>query len=247
MNLIGHLAVARRVRSEPAARGADPRFLLGAMLPDLAGMLGLRIGRVADPVVTRGVIFHALTDTAFHECAEFARLLIEARARLRAAGVARGTMLAASHVGVEFLLDGVLSENASIRDDVRRALAVDRLDEKLDVVWLDRAGRPPPAPPHWRRLRLQVGTDRFLRGYSRPEEVGDRLLRVLARRPRLAASTRDAEVVRDWLLAAQPDVRIATPRLFGQVIEAIQRTWSRAAAKPPEDGLCGARERFFLP
>ena len=43
MNFFGHAVAALALDDEP-------RFIFGAMLPDLVSMAGARLGRVADPV-----------------------------------------------------------------------------------------------------------------------------------------------------------------------------------------------------
>ena len=99
MNFVGHAMAACWEQD-------DPRFVLGAMLPDLAPMCGARMDAVIDAVIAAGVACHHRVDAAFHQCEAFASLCGQARGRLHAAGLARGPVLAAAHVGVELLLDG---------------------------------------------------------------------------------------------------------------------------------------------
>jgi hypothetical protein len=59
VNFFGHAALA-------AARQSDPGFVLGAMLPDLAPLAGLRIAAVDAEEVAAGRAFHVAADARFH-------------------------------------------------------------------------------------------------------------------------------------------------------------------------------------
>lgn len=102
MNFFGHALVA-------AHKEADPRFVLGSMLPDLASMLRVGVPRVADSRLREGVAFHHETDRAFHGSESFRRLNLEASEQLTRLGVRRGTMRAVAHIGVELFIDAELA------------------------------------------------------------------------------------------------------------------------------------------
>src|SRR5688572_23166915 len=115
MNFFGHAALAAGHFSarSPQLPGTDLALLCaGAMLPDFISMLRLGRPAVLDEQVARGVSFHHLTDHAFHELDSFLRLSREAFAWLSEQRVPRGPARAVAHIGVEMLLDEVLSDDA---------------------------------------------------------------------------------------------------------------------------------------
>lgn len=190
----------------------DPRFVLGAMLPDLVQMGGARLLAVDDEVLAAGVACHHRADAAFHQAPGFAALCAEARAWLRAAGLARGPVLAAAHVGVELLLDGCWLDDP----------AVDRA--YLDAI--DHATRLPARAIAWAHdehaRRFAALSERLRaagspRGYRDPREVGLRLARILARRPRLAPAPGDEEHLVRWAESARPAVAQAAPALQAEL------------------------------
>ena len=93
VNFFGHAVMA-------ALEDAAPRFLLGAMLPDLSTMAGARIERVSDGAIARGVEHHHRIDHAFHACAPFIALCSSA---LATSGEARSeSVVRASTAGSSF-------------------------------------------------------------------------------------------------------------------------------------------------
>ena len=184
MNAFGHAVAASWERRDGA-------FLLGAMLPDLATLIGGRLGVVREPAVAAGVRHHLRTDELFHAMPAFTEWWAEATAELRAAGLRRHCARAASHVAIELLLDGELAQ-----DDAHAAvhrLAMDAAREHGEPVWRVAPGGD------WDRLveRLtEAGPPRHLR---EPESVAPRVVRALARRPRLALRTPEAASLRAWL------------------------------------------------
>ncbi|MBC8068509.1 MAG: hypothetical protein IAG13_09260, partial [Deltaproteobacteria bacterium] len=118
MNFLGHAAAARW-------HSSDPRFVLGAMLPDFAHMAGIRGVRPRDDVTAAGVAFHHRTDAAWHGCASFHVLSHAGTERLQGDGVGRGPALALGHVAIELLLDGVLADDRELTDDYAAALQVE--------------------------------------------------------------------------------------------------------------------------
>ncbi len=204
MNFLGHAAAARWTSD-------DPRFVLGAMLPDFAHMGGVRRIAPIDEVAIAGVAFHHRTDEAFHGAPSFVRLTHEGTDALQAAGVGRGPALALGHLAIELLLDAVLAEDDALVAAYQRALAVE-----LELA----------EPEHHRiitgvRARLaEAGAPRW---YAELDELAPRLERILARRPRLALAPSDRAPLRRWLddahaaversasaLMAELDVRLAT-------------------------------------
>jgi hypothetical protein len=191
MNFFGHAVAA-------LADDDGPRFLLGAMLPDLAGMAGARMGEVDDPEVARGIAHHHETDKRFHGHGAFLDLCGDALEQLTRAGCERAPARAVGHVGSELLLDGLLSHDAGARAAYERAMrhAVDA--RLVDAVqWLRGDA------DQLQRLLMRLRHAPVPEGYREPEFVAERLERILAPRRRLALQARDRGPVRAWLCDAR--------------------------------------------
>ena len=219
MNLLAHAWVAR-------ATGHDaPEAVLGALLPDLATMAQVRLDRArlaaappGDPLAA-GVRCHVATDAVFHRDARFVGGSSAIRRDLREAGVGLGAARAVGHVGWELLLDGTLLRTPT---DEAFAAALARVDEATPVVAdRDRArwdaflaswerDRPPdrPHPPH--RLR-----------YDDPGWVAERLVAILAPRPRLALPADRVPVVRDTLERHLAAVVAAAPGVLADTAAGV--------------------------
>jgi len=211
MNFFGHAAVAGRFRPEPA-------FVLGAMLPDFCGMLGLRVPEAPPTTLGEGIRFHHVTDHAFHELEAFRAFVREGTAALDARGVRRGTARAVAHVGVELFLDAELAE-----DETARAGYFDAL----------RAGRDRDVfePEVFAREETEQmsGLLRTLeeRGVAkRPDTAAVvlRLTRALASRARLAIEPRDASAVSEWVELFRGRVVASTPHIVSTLTSAIERS-----------------------
>ena len=101
VNFFGHAAVA-------SWHADDGGWLLGAMLPDFASMIGARLDAQPDPRLAAGVAHHHATDAAFHHAPAVVGLMRDAEARLTARGVRRGPTRAVAHVGTELVFDSYL-------------------------------------------------------------------------------------------------------------------------------------------
>jgi acyl carrier protein phosphodiesterase len=210
VNFFAHATVARW-------RSSDPRFLLGSMLPDLTGMMSVRLRGATDPELAAGIHHHHATDAAFHAAPAFVALCSQGGTLLIAAGVGRGTARAVAHVGTELLLDGALSHDVAARDAYGRALQV-AIDDKL-VEHLDLGD-----PDNRRRLHaglLRLATAPIPEGYRDPAFVFDRLETILARRPRLAMRPDDIPIVRDFIARSHAEVTELGPELLAQVRTAL--------------------------
>lgn len=169
MNFYGHAVLA-------AEQSRKPRFVLGAMLPDLVGMAGLRLPPLLDPELQSGVDHHHLIDGLFHRAPPFIELVTRTFSQLCDLGLPRGPARAVAHVGVELLLDGWLSTDDSGVQAYHAALAITPhlpdLRRAADPLALERlSSRLQQAPiPH---------------GYSEPRFVAERLSHMLQHRPRL--------------------------------------------------------------
>jgi hypothetical protein len=190
----------------------DRRFVLGAMLPDLSAMLGLRLGGSLDPVLDAGIQCHHTTDAAFHGSPHFVRLCARSVEVLTARGVGRGTARAAAHVGVELLLDGMLSHDAQAHAAYQEALATG-----VDHGLIDGLGWPAE-----QRDRMLAGLARLRLapvpvGYREPEFVTERLEYVLSRRPRLAMRPADVPHVGDQVRVLHRELSGSWGELIDQV------------------------------
>jgi acyl carrier protein phosphodiesterase len=207
LNFFAHAVVASR-------RSHAPRFVLGAMLPDLVSMIGVRVQHADDAELSRGIELHHATDSTFHAAPAFTALCSSSISGLCEQGVGRGTARAVAHVGVELLLDGALSGDAPERALYAAALAAAAdggLDQLLTL-----------APPHG-LPRLSAGLARLAsselpEAYRDPAFVVDRLRVILARRPRLAMAEGDYDKVAEWAEAIQPSVLACSRELLEHVV-----------------------------
>jgi acyl carrier protein phosphodiesterase len=210
VNFFGHAVVARWRRDEPA-------FVLGAMLPDFAGMCGGRIAAVEDPAVAGGVALHHASDAAFHQLERFRRLCRDAEARLRERGVGRGGARGAAHVAVELLLDGALVADrdaaASYVEAIERAHPDDLGDR---IRW-----RAPATAERFAWLQERLAARGVPVGYRDLEVVTDRIARVLAPRPLLALAAHEVGRLRAELPALEAEVHAAAHELVDGVRQAL--------------------------
>jgi hypothetical protein len=192
VNFFGHAAVA-------SWSGSAPGIVLGAMLPDFATMCGGRIEAADDHDVRCGIALHHATDAAFHTLPAVTGLMRELDGHLTDRGCARGPRRAVAHVGVELLLDGVLTDEPAYR-----AAYVGGIAHEPALAWRD----PDDAP------RFAVLLDR-LRARGVPDDlrsadaITTRLHRILAHRPLLAPAPDDLRAIRGALIAFQPRVEVA--------------------------------------
>lgn len=194
MNFFGHAVVAGWFE-------ADPRYVLGSMLPDFASMSGTRLGDVADPRVAAGVALHHRTDDAFHSAPVFLDLMAHVNASLASTDVGWGTARAVAHVGSELLLDGVyLARHATapyVRAlDVAHGLAA---EQNLGAAFRD-------GGEGFERVLARLRDAGPPHAYRDPTRVAEFLDRALARRPRLRFQLGDRPHVIRALERLQPVV-----------------------------------------
>jgi hypothetical protein len=206
MNFFGHAAVADLT-------GVGPGAALGSMLPDFAGMLGLRLMGVQDTDVARGVALHHATDEVFHRAPAFVALCADAVAELESRQLDRGSARAVAHVGTELLLDGWLVGQGLGTEAYMAGLAAAG-DDGLDgrVLWRDPQGSTRLA---WlvRRLR-HFGLPH---AYADPGFVTERLERALHPRPRLRLAPERLPDVHAWVGDWQPRVHACAAELLHHV------------------------------
>ncbi|MCA9634193.1 MAG: hypothetical protein KC766_41395 [Myxococcales bacterium] len=211
MNFFGHLAVATWYSRDAAHH-------LGAMLPDLATMLGApapmaELGRVAE-----GIELHHRTDAVFHACGPFRELNSKAFAELESRGLPRGAARAVAHIGTEILLDGVLAEQARTRAAFRRALTFGAMNETaLALRW-----RTPPEPGRLAALCRVIAERDIQRDSQLPERVAYRLDRILGHRPRLRIPPEQLPLVEGWAREADAGVRDHADGLLREVARGLE-------------------------
>ena len=196
MNFFGHATIARL--HDPA-----PRFVLGAMLPDLWSMATVRVAELNHPELARGVAHHHETDRRFHAAPAFRALCASALTTLEAAGVARAAARAVGHVGSELLLDGVLGEDPDARAAYGAALSIARAEDVAGSL----AYEEPRDAARRRGLFERLAQAPLPFAYREPEGVCERLYLILGRRPRLALAPNDRDAVLDFLRFAQGELR----------------------------------------
>jgi hypothetical protein len=210
MNFFSHAVVAGRF-------SRDPVFVLGAMLPDFASMLGVRMRSVAEATIRNGVRFHHLTDGVFHELPVFRTLSRDANSALRDRGVARGPALAIAHVGIEILLDTTLGQSAAARDAYLSGLEAGRTPAfARSLAWPE---------PEAKRLAdlLETLVRRGIVLDTSSELLVERIRRTLAGRPRLRLGPDDPPRVRDWVEATRDRVVGSTPALVAELHRELER------------------------
>jgi hypothetical protein len=186
VNFLGHTYVAQ------ATGGDDPEFLLGAVLPDLVSMAGVRVDRGSlGGSLADGVRCHLDVDAAFHALPSFREGMAGIRAGLAPHELARGAARAIGHIGWELLLDGTLlgtpTETAFWR-------AMDLAPARLDAV-------PAGDRDRWARfLDRWFTTPRPRLHYDDPEWVAERLYLMLSHRPHLRFPLAQVPAVA-WVLA----------------------------------------------
>jgi hypothetical protein len=197
VNFFGHAAVA-------SWSTADAGTLLGAMLPDFAGMCGGRIAAADDAAVADGIALHHATDAAFHQLPVVTGLMRELDERLDRGGCSRGPRRAVAHIGVELLLDGVLVDEPDYR-----AAYVHGLSHEPALRWRD-----PEVAPRFAVLLERLRSRGVPDDLHRPEAITVRVQRILAHRPLLAPSPDELGTIGDALAAFQPRIAFAAETIL---------------------------------
>lgn len=187
VNFFAHALVA-------SWRSPSPAYALGAMLPDLAGMVGARTPPLehADQLeLAAGVDLHHATDRAFHRLPAFVAAMSEIQRRLIRRGVGRGPAAGAAHVGFELCLDGALIDEPAAVPHYLAALEVARGELGAAIPW--------PAPDttaRWHALIERLAAHGAPPPHRDLDLVAERIARALARRPRLALDADAAALLR---------------------------------------------------
>jgi hypothetical protein len=204
VNYFAHAWIASRVRPEP-------RFVLGAMLPDLAGFLRIRLPAQRDPDVAAGMALHHATDAVFHALPGFRERNLAGIGALRAVGIARGSARAAAHVGIELILDAALAAGKpSGLAHFRKALAE---SGAVDC----------PTPAVARTVHQLI---RRLSAFDPAEDLGapgritERVRRTLEPRPALALRQNDLPHLERWLRETEAALAPDAEHLAHHTLEA---------------------------
>lgn len=206
VNFLGHVAVALATGRD------DPAFVLGAALPDLASMAGVRFDRLLLPrAVAAGVACHLEADAVFHAHPAFRDGSAALRHDLHGLGLPTGPARAIGHAGWELLLDGAFV-GGPIEGAHRSALLC------ADAVL------PALSPTHqarWGALIAGGPPDRL--GYDDPSWVVDRLFTMLVRRPRLSFDEARKPQVVEVVAGHQEQVLAVAGAVVGDLAVGRQR------------------------
>lgn len=189
MNFFAHAVLA-------SERRADAAFVLGAMLPDLCGLAGVRIGATCDGALGEGVRFHHASDAAFHAHRLFGAQCGALSEALERRGVRRGPARGVAHVGNELLLDGWLAREMGVprayRDSLGGAHGL-----------LSGSALAPAASSEVARVCARVHASPLPEAYGDAAFVCERVERALAPRPFLALTPSERPAVASALADAQ--------------------------------------------
>jgi len=187
VNFLAHVLVA----------GDGPAGVaLGAALPDLARMAGVRFDPDRlPPEVVRGVADHHRTDARFHGDPRFLAGAADLRRQAADRGLPPGAARAIGHAGWELLLDGVVGPQAA-----------DRFTEAVGAADVVVPAMPEDRGRTWWGLVRTLRDDRWWLRYDDPQFVAERLHGMTRSRPRLAFDRSAVPAVAQVLAAAQPGV-----------------------------------------
>jgi len=212
VNFFGHAFVA-------AWFSNVPEFVLGAMLPDFATMVGARLPVVSSASVQAGVELHHRTDEIFHSSVCFKRLEREAYASLRASGVRHGPSRGVAHVGIELLLDAELArQNEAACRAYVEALEAARLRGGAELL---RWGSQTVAL-RFEALRCLLLRHRFRFREREAELTAARLERILQGRPRLALDSSEVSRVVAWVNEAEVEVSRYSEQLLKDLRQRLE-------------------------
>lgn len=209
MNFVGHAYVA-------IAADTPPRFVLGAMVPDFVSMARARIERVMEPEIAAGIALHHRTDDAFHGSASFLALSAATADALERGGLPWGAARAVGHVGVELLLDGLLLADRDIARGAREAAQLLADPAIAGAIEVHASGSE-----RWAELLLRISGRGLPDFYRDPVAVADRLIGILAGRPRLAIPEDRRPFLREEMIRLLPKVEASASPMIAAALRAI--------------------------
>ena len=208
MNVLGHTQVALATGRD------DPAFVLGAVLPDLASMAGVRVAsRSALPgALGEGVGCHIRADEAFHADMRFRAGSGDLRRAVAGRGLASGPARAVGHAGWELMLDGTL-----VGGETERAFhtAVRAAGDAAA------AALAPPDQARWADFLARFATAGPRLRYDEPRWVAERLHAMLSRRPRLRLPADQVDAVADELASHARAVEAVAPAVLADTARAV--------------------------
>jgi hypothetical protein len=204
LNFFGHAVVAGWADKRPG-------HLLGSMLPDFEGMLGIRLVEVRDAQIRCGIELHHQTDEAFHRTPSFLAFCSYALDELTLRGVRRGTARAVGHIGSELFLDGWLTRDRTHVDDYLAALAVEA----------DGALRWEDEGQAFSALHRRLAIWGAPRDYAEPDFVLARLSDALRRRPALELLEEHSSSVAAFLPSLRERVESGAVELLVELRNAL--------------------------
>jgi hypothetical protein len=188
VNFYAHVSIA-------TLYAADEAMALGAMLPDLASLLGVKPPPTTHPGIHDGYVLHHVTDAVFHDLPLFRLTCREQCAHLTHLGLKRGPARAAAHVGLEFLLDDAPALDAPTHQLFCASLAsatTEGLAAKLD--WQSRENAE-----QFQNLRNRLLAAELSPHGLAANVVAERIFRTLLSRPRLAIRSEQVDILTDWI------------------------------------------------
>jgi len=227
MNYFGHVALACRF-------SGTPEFLLGSMLPDLAGIIGCTTPRCTLHAVQLGVSFHLLTDEEFHQTENFRSFVGACRRELELAGMRKGPARAASHVAIELLLDAELSHVPLHGIAFRTALRIaGQSGTAYQLQW-----SADDAAEKFEALRLRLVERSTCGDFFTNDRLVERLVFALHGRPRLKMSRHEQNIVRQWIHGRTAPLGNELAGLWFRLHERISVRWqpSQQPAQPTRLG-----------
>lgn len=190
------MLVAHRVADAPSTA-----LLLGAAAPDLARMARVPVATTGSAHHLAGVAAHHRTDAVFHELAWFRDHNRRLVGDLADRGLRRGPARGAAHVLIELLLDGaLLADRGHAATFARPWEAMSAPDHDAVAV---------VGPGHhdqWVDFLGQLTSRLDPSAYGDPTYAADRTTNTLARRPRLAMTDAEAEVLRHVAADLRPTI-----------------------------------------
>lgn len=206
MNFFGHAVVA-------TWRSDAPAFVLGAMLPDFATMIGERVPAVGHSIVEAGIAFHHQTDRVFHDSVTFRSLDLAARRALRSLGVSRASAMAVGHIGVEMILDVSLAADERGSAGYVNALHEGRAEGLgAHITWPSEDGSA-----RYETLRSLISARGAPRRAVDASAITFRVARALSSRPRLRLEPGAEALVSRWVEHAAPEIAESVPALLDEL------------------------------
>ena len=215
MNYFGHVALACQFSQ-------SAEFLLGSALPDFASILGCRVPSCSHSIVASGLRFHHMSDEVFHDLADFKRLVRNELGVLREHGVRKGPARALAHIGLELLLDAELTDDNTRQVAFRDAItagAPNRLGRLL--VWSSS-----DHPRRFERLRLRLVERLHAIDNFGADQIAERLIRTLSKRPRLRLSDQEQSMIARWVGSLQIRLGNAWEPLWLDLVRRVSSQWS---------------------